>query len=379
MNMASRIITPISIDISRIRPWHVVLLFCLVYVAITLAGHNGDPQVFVEQGERYDPAKTNQSLGYDGQFYFQMAKDPLNAWQLVDVPAYRYQRILYPILARILSLGQTAWIPWALILINLIAISLGTYLMESTLVYQRANRWYALVYGLFIGMLVSLRLDLAEPLAFLMVQAAILAWLRGQVWQSAVWFSLASLTRETTLLFAAGVALYLIFQKKFLRAGLWSFCVGLPFVVWHLVLKTWLGSWGVGSGGALATSFEIIPFHGWWGIAQTDLSTFLILSALVFPMAILPAILSLVNSGLALLRKVTTPAVWALFLNAAAFAFLPRSNIYEPLGLSRVTLGLVVAVLNYGAVKPSKRTLKYACLWLITLVFVYRDSFLPFH
>ncbi len=364
--------------LSRVHPWQVVLVFVLAYTLVTLGLHAWDPMILINIGERFDPSMTQQSLGYDGQFFYQIALDPAHAWTLVDVPAYRYQRILYPLLARALALGQPGWIPWTLLLINLVAIPLGTFFMEATLARQGACRWYALAYGLFIGMLVCLRLDLAEPLAFLLVQLGFWSFLKQHPWQSAAWFGLAAITRETTLLFAAGFFLALLYQKQIARAFAWGACAVLPFALWHAVEKLWLGSWGIGSGGALATPFEFIPFHGWWGLASSDLTAFLLLSVLVFPMAVLPAILSLVASGRALLGRVATPAVLALFLNAAAFAFLPMSNLYEPLGLSRTTLGLVVAVLNFGAERKSRRALNLALFWLITVLFVYKDSFIPF-
>jgi hypothetical protein len=367
-----------SAILSRVHPWQVVLVFALAYTLVTLGLHAWDPMTLVNVGERFDPSKTHQSLGYDGQFFYQIARDPATAWTLVDVPAYRYQRILYPLLARALALGQPGWIPWTLLLINLVAIPLGTLVTEAILARQGSSRWYALVYGLFIGMLVCLRLDLAEPLAFLLVQLGVWSFLKQRPWQSAAWFGLAALTRETTLLFAAGFFLALLFQKQLLRAVAWGACAILPFALWHGVERLWLGSWGIGSGGALATPFEIVPFRGWWGLALTNFPAFLLLSALVFPMAVLPTALSLVASGRALMRRAATPAVLALLINAAAFAFLPTSNLYEPLGLSRTTLALVVAVLNFGADRRSKRVLQLALFWLITVLFVYKDSFIPF-
>ena len=128
----------------------------------------------------------------------------------------------------------------------------------------------------------------------------------------------------------------------------------------------------------MSLPFEIIPFHAWWGMAAINLSWFLLLSILVFPMTILPAMLSLITSARAFLRRKPTPAVCLLFFNAAIFAFLPMSIVYDPLGLSRATLGLIVSVLTFGAEQQSRRTLRYATFWLITVLFLYKDSFMPF-
>lgn len=135
----------------RIRPWMVVVFCALMYVGATLAQHRLDPMAFVIVGERFDLGTPNGSLGYDGQFAYRIACDPLGGWRYLDVPAYHYQRILYPLLARALSLGSTSLLPWVLMLINLAALPGGTALTEAILVENGASRWYALTYGLFLG------------------------------------------------------------------------------------------------------------------------------------------------------------------------------------------------------------------------------------
>ena len=93
-----------------LRPWTVTLVVGLLYVSWILSLGAGDPLTFVEIGTRFserDPAGTE---GYDGQFFYYIAVDPAGARPKIDVPAYRYQRILYPLLVRWLSLGQTGLI-----------------------------------------------------------------------------------------------------------------------------------------------------------------------------------------------------------------------------------------------------------------------------
>ena len=49
------------------------------------------------------------SVGYDGQFYYYIAHDPFilgQSYNHIDFPAYRYQRIIYPLTAWLLSFGQ---------------------------------------------------------------------------------------------------------------------------------------------------------------------------------------------------------------------------------------------------------------------------------
>ncbi len=136
------------------------------YCLFTLARNAWDPMAFVMIGRQFDPAHGTYEMGYDGQFAYQIALDPSGAAPYLDIPAYRYQRILYPMLARLLALGNPTAIPWTLILINLASLALGTLATEKILAAHGHSRWYALAYGAFAGLLLSLRHDLTEPLAF---------------------------------------------------------------------------------------------------------------------------------------------------------------------------------------------------------------------
>src|SRR5439155_705441 len=117
-----------------------LVLTALVYLLIlvpplALAGFN--PLVFAHVG-REGPGQRfwDQSpplvdgYGYDGQFYYYLARDPLlrgGAPTYLDAPGYRYQRILLPALSALLALGQPAWIGWTLLLTNLLGLALGIW------------------------------------------------------------------------------------------------------------------------------------------------------------------------------------------------------------------------------------------------------------
>jgi hypothetical protein len=61
--------------------------------------------------------------------------------------------------------------------------------------------------------------------------------------------------------------------------------------------------------------------------------------------------------------------VWILLINALIFPFLPSSTVLSLPGLVRITIGLVVAVLDFGALESSRRALLYSQLWLFLLAF----------
>lgn len=355
--------------INIIHPWVIVALFSFLYCLFTLQQNNWDPMSFVLVGNQFDPNQGVREMGYDGQFAYQIAKDPSNAFPFLDVPAYRYQRILYPIIVFVLSLGNVAFVPWLLILVNLFSLVLGTLATEKILLKYGHSRWYAIAYGSFAGLILSLRLNLTEPLAFALVQWGVLYFDRGKLWKSLPFFALAALTRELTLLFAAASVMTLWASKQYPKGILWGFGTIFPFAVWQVYLKIWFGEWGIGSGGARASSFELIPFRGWWGYANNDSSIFLLLSIFVLLVALIPATVGVFISLKAILKGNYGFGVWILLLNAIIFPFLPTSNVLNLPGLIRITIGLVIGFLNFGAIETSHRALRYSQLWLLLLVF----------
>ena len=363
--------------VQKLRPWQIVGTFCLIYLFIILANNQGNPMSLVLVGTRFDPGVSSGSMGYDGQFAWQIARAPLDAWQFIDKPAYRYQRILYPALAGLFSFGQAELLPWVLPLINLVAVTVGTWLTERILQFFKVSGWFALVYGLNVGMLMALRLDLTEPVAFLFIQLGSLWFFREKWLRSASAFALAALGKEVTLILIAGYGLFLLLRAPLRRTIIWSSIVLGPFLAWQVVLFFWFGTPGVDSGGALASSFSLIPLGGWWALLEFDLGTFLFMSLLLVPLAILPSVLGLGAALKAWSGRDFHPAVFALAFQGAVFLFLPSSNMLDPLGVSRFVIGLITALLTFGAHRGSKRVLMYAQVWMLFLAFLISDSILP--
>lgn len=367
---------------SSLRAWHVAGIVGLAYIALTLARHDGDPRAFAVICP--EPAQiASGHCGYDGQFAYAIAVDPIGGAQLMDVPAYRYQRILYPMLARAIGLGQADAIAWSLIGLNLLALIAGVAILETILTAAGASRWYALAYGLFAGTLMPVRLDLTEPLAYALALGGALAAMRERYWLSGLLLALAALTKETTLLFAAGVVLGVGIESRRLESPpttgrRWGILIGLmavvPFAVWQFMLQAQFGQFGVGSGGALGTPFELIPLRGWWSIAAIDVRAFAIISLLVAPMAIAPALLGLWAAARDFIRRRFDLPAMLLFFNAAVVLFTPQSTFREPLGMARLIVGLVAATLIYAASRRSKRGLNYSLLWIFTLALVLNEG-----
>jgi hypothetical protein len=360
-----------------LRPWVLVLVLSLAYVGLTLARYGGDPMMFVLAGTRYSQGQEGGTSGYDGQFVYYIARDPTGGCPQCDVPPYRYQRILYPVLAWVLALGQPRAVPWTLIAINVAALAGGTYFTERLLVEHHVSRWYGLAYGLYSGLVAGLRLDLAEPLAYGLVQAGLWAWVRERRWAAGGLLALAALTKETTLVAAGGLLLYLALERRWWEAVKFAALVGVPFAAWQGVLWAWLGAPGVGAGGAMATPFEAIPFMGLLRVTQDSWQAFWILLAIEGPLFVLPAIWALVVSARDLWRGQRHAWVAVLLLQAAVLPFLPNSTWREPLAMARLAVGLVAATLLYGALHRSRRVLTFSFFWLATLALLLNESALP--
>jgi hypothetical protein len=363
--------------IARIRPWHVVLLVCVAYVLLTLARYDFDPKIFALIGTQYDPGVSGGRPGYDGQFAYQIARDPLNGWAKIDVPAYRYQRILYPMAARVLALGNAELVPWTLIIVNALALTAGVWLTEEMLRHFNVSRWYALIYGLSAGTLMSVRLDLTEPLAYALAQAGVLLALKDRWRWAAVMLALAALTKEMTLAVAAGIGLVYLYRRQWTKLLTFSAIVLLPFAIWQIVLWQWFGQPGIGSGGALATPFEIVPLRGLWSLAFLDLRVFLLFAAIMIPLAVIPALISLWVAGRQMWRRVIDIPTLVLLLNALLVLITPQSTFREPLAMARYIVGLMAAVLLYAAARHSYRALRYAWLWVFTLALALNEAQLP--
>jgi hypothetical protein len=359
-----------------LRPWSVTLLVCVVYLGMILTLHDGDPRVWATSSAGYqscddpgyDPGNTPGGGYIDGQITYFAARDLDLAAACADIPAYRLQRILLPVLARLLSFGSAALIPWTLVGVNLVTLVGATALLEQLLSQQNTSRWYALVYGLAAGNLLGVRLSTTEPLAFGLVVAAVWLGQRERRWWQAVVLMLAVFAKEQTILFAVGYILYDVLRRRWWEAARLALVVGVPFAVWQMALYGWLGAFGAGSGGEGATGFELVPFGGYLQIywrSGGSLAVFAVMSLYIFPAVALPTLVALRGVVRDFLRRDVHPYTTLMLVNALGIMTLPFTTFGEPLGLLRVMLGLILSYLLYAGLRfRHTRALRYTPLWL---------------
>jgi hypothetical protein len=378
-----------------LRLWWIAPLVCLLYIAVLII-YSDDMLVLATLGEKYAPLELAESVysdeGYDGQSVYYIARYGWEAAPYTDVPAYRFQRILLPFLGGVLALGQSEWIIWTLLAVNLVALAGGTWLLETLLHEYRVSPWYAAGYALSAGVFGAVRLTTTEPLAYGLVIAGILLAKREKWFFSAVIFALAALAKEMTLIFPAAYSLHLCFfaapashwVQRFRNGVGFGVMAILPFLVWQGVLYQQFGSFGVGSGGAFATPFELLPFMGFIRIlTEGGIGVFALLAPLIVLFALLPTLWGMgrcwQDARLFWSQRSLHPEQrqrsWTietslLWVNVLLMFFVPFSTYRELLGILRFIVGLQIAMIIYAAARRQRRILMYSTFWFMTSLVV---------
>lgn len=243
------------------------------FVFVRLKQHDFNPTVFVTAGDEFTDAAAAppgllvapHSPGYDGQFYYRIAIAP---WSLApvaagvhfDYPVYRYQRVVYPLLVWLVSFGEPAIVPWAMILVNLAA--LAGIAAASVILSEELGLpfWTPMVVALYPGFLLTLSRDLVEVLEVFLLLRGLIFLKRRAFPAASLFFMLAALTKETSLLFVVAVIAAECLKKPRARVGSLLF-LGAPFVA-HFAWKVFLfRRWHLPMTFATSEHF-MIPFRG---------------------------------------------------------------------------------------------------------------------
>ncbi len=200
-------------------PVAVVALVLTLSITLNLRADGGNLTGFIEFGTRFAHAThpppgalVGSPSGYDGQFFYVQALDPLllhdstvNAMRATG-EEFRLQRVGYPVLAAIMAGGRRSAIPFALLAVNVMML-LGV--AGAFAIYARRQGWstlWALAIALMPGMLLATVMDLSDPLALAGLLSALLLWRSGRRWPAALALTVAVLTREVMMLAVVAVA-----------------------------------------------------------------------------------------------------------------------------------------------------------------------------
>jgi hypothetical protein len=147
---------------------------------------------------------SNGELGYDGQFFLNMALDPFlendGTIAALDSPLYRYRRIFYPLRGYLLGLGNRQVIPYMLVMINYLCIVTLVWMASWGLKQTDEPRWHGLLVLCVPGIWITLWLSTADLLSSTLMMGAICCYRYGRSYLSSLAIALACLTRETMVL-----------------------------------------------------------------------------------------------------------------------------------------------------------------------------------
>lgn len=240
-------------------PIVILILFYALFLGVKLYQNNFDLSGFIILGDKfvngeYLPAKAiviADSYGYDGQFYYRLALNPFTLEKTdygiaLDQPGLRQQRILYPLVTWLVSLGNPGAIPLVMILVNI--VSLFGLICLSVKITKNNDQplWFSIILPLYPAFLIAFSRDLTELLASFLLISGYLFFNKNKYYSAAVFFIFAVLARETTLIFPTIAAFY--FFSLFIRnkkssdffKALIFFLPLVVYIIWQIILyKIW--------------------------------------------------------------------------------------------------------------------------------------------
>lgn len=207
-----------------------------------------------------DPGFHVVPRGYDGQFYWGVAVDPLATGAMpaaLDKPSYRYGHPLYAWVARLVAFTRARWVAAALAFVGL--ASLAAVAALGAAIGARGGRpWrHGLLAAVNPGLLVAAAHDLAEPLAAALLLGALAAHSSGRRRVAWLLCALLPLAKEPLVLVPLAVAAWELARRDRGRAAVVAASV-LPALVWWVYLRLRLGAWFTSGATALTA-----PLHGW--------------------------------------------------------------------------------------------------------------------
>lgn len=266
--------------------------------------------------------------GHDGKFYFSQAMDPFYREPdihavFLDRPTYRAQRMAYPVLASLGGVLPPRATVWGLIVVNVIAMGVGTAFTGLIAVEMGLSRWFGLAFLLNPGMMVTLNIDGAGIVAMAAMMAGVYYAMKDSMTPAAVALTVASLARETMLIAAIGLGLFVLYKRRKIA---WILTAPAAAVaIWWLYVRWRLG-------GLLEQDIKALdlPFVGFSQAFQrwvdspgstVDLLMGIVLMAVAVLLLIravrTPSALGWAVAGFAILGMMLSGPVWLNYFDSA--------------------------------------------------------------
>lgn len=306
----------------------------------------------IAQSLRFSPGG-----GYDGQFFYFMTFDPfLTAFrhepqrygEYIDFPPYRYGRIGFSLLTKVVSGDRPAWYPATMIALVMLALAAGATLLGTLARSHGLSPWFGLLILLIPGFRESTMGTLPEPVAIAFVLAAYLCARHENWWPCGALLGMSMLIRETggglVLALPVGMAL----TRKWRQSAIVAVLAFLPVLLWKGFLG-WVFWDQFGMTGVMPHPNDAgLPFAGvvhlWGTIARGeyfDGRWELVRAGLTYP------ILTTAAAALAMaliIKRPSPAAAAALFYGLLALTFNYESVWLHVGNAQRLTIDLFVAL-----------------------------------
>jgi hypothetical protein len=238
----------------------ITAVFYSAFLLRLLTVRGGDVSIFVVAGgpgvdeQRVPPGLTviPDIGGYDGQAFYRLALDPFTRTRTaygveLDTPAYRQQRIGYPLLVWAFSLGgRPLLVPRMMVAVNLIALVAMAVVGAWFARFHGRHALWGLVFPFYPGFLMTLSRDLSEIVANCFALAAIVAITRRRFGVAVLLLSYAVISRETTVVVAMGLGAAWLFDKvRRLQPRVPAYTFIIPaaiYIGWQRLLAVWWGA-----------------------------------------------------------------------------------------------------------------------------------------
>jgi hypothetical protein len=195
-----------------------------------------------------------QGNGYDGQYNFYIIKDLWFKGSFND--AFRYQRILYPILVYLLAFGNDTLLFISFILVNIISIILGMVYLKKLIGPTNKSSWLIL-YGINLGFILGTLYDLGTPVAISAIVIALYYLSKNRIWLATLCLAISLLTMENAVLIIVPLILYFLWKKE-VRKSIQVSIAFIPWLIWQIILWNRFGIIPILSSSGVLT----VPFYG---------------------------------------------------------------------------------------------------------------------
>ena len=290
-----------------------------------------------------------ESAGYDGQFYAQLAVDPLlldpEIGTALDSPTYRARRILFSWTAYVFGLGQPQWVLHAYAVQFIVVWLLLAWVLRHwfpTTDVRNLCLWFACMFS--HGMIYSIMNAVPDGPGMILLAFSILAIERGHQRHAAGLIGLGGLAKDINLLWVPALAIPGFWKHRNWREWtIWSVLTAGPLLLWLIYVVGQLDFENIGGGGNFSgplagyvekwySTLAELYRNGWNSYARFSLFTTIGITTQAVVLFTAPAWHNAwwrVGIGSALLMIFLGPAVWEGYPGASTRVLLPMTFAFN--------------------------------------------------